>query len=42
MFVPPVAFLGALLFFMAARFHDRDVAKVSSGIGDGDDSAGDR
>jgi MFS family permease len=42
MFVPPVAFLGALFFFMAARFHDRDVAKVSSGIGDGDDSAGDR
>jgi MFS family permease len=35
MFVPPVAFLGALFFFLAARFHDRDVAKVSAGIGRG-------
>ncbi len=29
MFVPAVAFLGAFLFFMAARFHDRDLARVS-------------
>ncbi len=42
MFVPPVAFLGAFLFFMAARFHDRDVAAVTSGIGDGDAPAGGR
>jgi MFS family permease len=41
LFVPPVAFLGALLFFLASRFHDRDVARVSSGIG-GDAGAGDR
>lgn len=33
LFVPPVAFLGALFFFLAARFHDRDVAEVSAGIG---------
>jgi len=36
LFVPPVAFLGALFFFIAARFHNRDVAKVAAGIGQGD------
>lgn len=28
MFVPPVAFLAALLFSLAARYHDRDIEKV--------------
>ncbi len=37
LFVPPVAFLGALFFFLAARFHNRDVARISSGIGDDDE-----
>jgi MFS family permease len=37
MFVPPVAFLGAIFFFLAARFHDRDVARVSAGIGRGNE-----
>ncbi|MBN2225175.1 MAG: MFS transporter [Deltaproteobacteria bacterium] len=37
LFVPPVAFLGSFLFFMAARFHDRDVARISSGIRDDGD-----
>ncbi len=29
LFVPPVAFVGALLFFAASRFYNRDAAKVS-------------
>ena len=28
MFVPPVAFLAALLFSLASRYHDRDIGKV--------------
>jgi hypothetical protein len=36
LFVPPVALLGALFFFLAARFHNRDVDRISSGIGNAD------
>lgn len=43
LFVPPVAFLGSFFFFMAARFHNRDVAGISSGMRDSDEGpAGNR
>ena len=29
MFVPPVGFLGAFLFYLASRFHDRDMKKLT-------------
>ena len=28
MFVPPVAFIGAILFFFASRYHDRDIGRL--------------
>ncbi len=29
MFVPPVALLGAALFYMASRYHDRDMKRLT-------------
>jgi MFS family permease len=32
LFIPPVAFLAGFLFFLASRFHNRDMEKVSSAV----------